>query len=155
MLLAPFDLTHADLVASWATTSADLDRWASLKSAPTPETFARWLDEPDVRARLLVEDQPLGYGELWLSEDEDEIELARLLVAPERRGSGLGQTLVDLLVEESRRLPISTAWVRVVPDNSAALRCYLAAGFSLASPQVEAEFNAPQPRPYRWLSLVL
>jgi hypothetical protein len=31
-----------------------------------------------------------GYGELWLDTDEDEVELARLIVPPDRRHQGLG-----------------------------------------------------------------
>ena len=155
MRLAPFIPAHGDLVAGWAATPLDLDRWSSLDRAPTAETFAGWLAEPGTHARLLIGDRPMAYGELWVSEEEDEVEFARLLVAPDCRSRGVGRTLVRLLVEGSRGLPISTAWVRVVPENVAALRCYTAAGFSHASIEVEAQLNAVQPRSYRWLSLTL
>ncbi len=36
----------------------------------------------------------VGYGELWLDAEENEVKLARLIVAPELRGRGLGQRLV-------------------------------------------------------------
>ena len=45
----------------------------------------------------------------------------------------------------------SAVWLRVLPDNAAALAAYRAAGFLTASPAQEREFNAGQPRPYRWL----
>jgi GNAT superfamily N-acetyltransferase len=151
MRLAPFDLMHADVVAGWAATPADLDRWASLREAPTAETFAAWMAEPGCSAFLLCADRPVAYGELWLSRPEDEVELARLLVAPDARGRGVGRALVSLLVEEARALSVSTAWVRVVPENEPALRCYAAAGFARAPADMEAAFNAAQPRTYRWL----
>lgn len=155
MRLVPFLPAHGPLVATWATTSVDLDQWASLDRAPTEETFATWLAEPGAHAHLLMDDVPLAYGELWVSEQVDEVELARLLVAPGLRNRGVGRTLVQLLVDASRAFPISTAWVRVVPANVAALRCYAAAGFSRVPPRVESQLNAIQPRPYRWLSLEL
>lgn len=155
MRLTPFLPVHGDLVASWAPTANDLSHWAGLEQAPTEETFARWQEDPDTHAFLLIDDNPLAYGELWVSEEDDEVEFARLLVSPAHRGRGVGRSLVRLLVEESRGFPVSTAWVRAVPENVAALRCYAAAGFTRASAAEEARFNALQPRRYQWLHLPL
>lgn len=155
MHLTQFTPSHSELVASWAPTPTDLSHWAALSEAPTDETFARWHAATGVHTRLLIEGAPVAYGELWVSEEEDEVELARLLVAPDCRTRGVGRALVRLLVEEARSFPVSTAWVRVVPENVAALRCYAAAGFTRASLAEEAEFNAAQPRAYRWLRLAL
>jgi ribosomal protein S18 acetylase RimI-like enzyme len=155
MKLAPFLPLHSDLVASWATTSSELSFWAALDQVPTPETFAGWHADPDVCPYLLVAERPIAYGEIWVAAEDDEVELARVLVDPAARNGGLGQALVRLLVARSRTLGVSTAWVRVVPENLAAIRCYTAAGFSPADPELEAMLNAPQPRSYRWLQQAL
>jgi GNAT superfamily N-acetyltransferase len=155
MRLTPFTPEHASLVAGWASTREDQDRWASLAEAATPATFETWHADTDTHPRLLIGEAPLAYGELWLSTEEDEVELGRLLVAPDGRGQGVGQALVKLLVAEAKGFQVSTAWVRFVPENEAAHRCYAAAGFSRASTEVESAFNAIQPRPYCWLSLPL
>ena len=42
-------------------------------------------------------------------------------------------------------------WLRVVPDNAAALRAYVAAGFVPAAADAERAFNVGQPVAYRWL----
>lgn len=151
MRLVPFDPAHANLVLSWARTPAELDAWASLGTAPGPGIFTTWLSDPDVHGRLLVADAPVAYGELWVSRAEDEVELAHLLVAPERRNRGVGRTLVEHLAAEAGRIPVSSVWVRVVPENTAAIRCYRGAGFEPVTPARESELNAPQPREYRWL----
>jgi GNAT superfamily N-acetyltransferase len=53
-----------------------------------------WWDVPDVEPWVTVEpdDQLIAYGELWTDEEEDEVELARLIVAPELRGRGLANS---------------------------------------------------------------
>jgi GNAT superfamily N-acetyltransferase len=151
MRLVPFDPSHAADVLSWAQTRVELASWASLEDPPAPAIFATWLGEPDVHGRLLVSDAVIAYGELWVCEEEHEVELARILVAPAHRNRGVGRTLVELLVGEAARFAVASAWVRVVPENSAAIRCYLAAGFASVSAQEEAALNAVQPREYRWL----
>jgi GNAT superfamily N-acetyltransferase len=148
--LAPFDPSHAALVLSWARTPVELSHWASLAGPPTPEIFSRWLADPDTRGRLLIADAPVAYGEVW--ESGDEIELAHILVAPAHRSRGVGRRFVQLLVAEACASRGSSAWVRVVPGNEAALRCYGGAGFERASDDRQAELNAGQPRVYVWLS---
>ena len=151
MRLHAFQTADVALVAGWATTPAERQAWAALDHAPTSQTFAEWHADPDVEAYLLSDGRPVAYGELWVSTTEDEVELGRLIVAPDQRRRGVGRTLVTRLVHEARGLGVSTAWVRVVPENVAALRCYQGAGFTRTSPERETAFNAPQPRAYCWL----
>lgn len=68
-------------------------------------------------------------GELWVDDDEQEVELARLIVAPAHRGQGVGRRIVTGLVEHAHRIH-PTAFLRVRPENEAARRCYAAAGFA-------------------------
>ncbi len=151
MRITEFDPCEADRVLSWAQTPTELDSWASLAEAPSAAIFQQWLEGPDSHGRLLINEHPIAYGELWVSEEEDEVEIGHLIVSPACRNTGIGREFVRLLVEESRRFSISSAWVRVVPDNEAALRCYAAAGFSAASADQQARFNSIQPRSYTWL----
>ena len=132
MQLIPFDQSHAALVLSWPRTPQELSYWAALSETPPLTIFGEWLADPDSYGWLLVSDVPVAYGELWVSEADDEVELAHILVSPHHRNQGVGRKLVRLLVEEAIRFGVSTAWVRVVPENQAAIRCYSAVGFALS-----------------------
>ncbi|HEX5995346.1 MAG TPA: GNAT family N-acetyltransferase, partial [Jiangellales bacterium] len=79
-----------------------------------------------------------------------EVELARLIVDPVRRGRGIGRTLVtELATVAAAQYP--DVFMRVHPENMAALRSYAAAGFGPVAPELAAEWNAPQPIAYTWL----
>ena len=88
---------------------------------------------------------------MWEDRDLDEAELARLVVAPASRGRGHGRALTRALADEAWRRGFAEVWLRVVPENAAARRAYLAAGFVRATPEQEAEFNTGQPRRYAWM----
>jgi len=68
---------------------------AALDHLPTLADLARWHAEPDVVpfALELDDGEVVGYGELWEDREEDEAELARLVVDPARRGRGHGRAL--------------------------------------------------------------
>jgi ribosomal protein S18 acetylase RimI-like enzyme len=97
----------------------------------------------------------LGYGELWVDDDEREVELARIIVRPERRGHGVGRLLVSRLLEKAVQTGHPAALVRVVPENGAALACYRAAGFAPVSGGERRRFNEEQPLEYVWLRRAL
>jgi RimJ/RimL family protein N-acetyltransferase len=150
--LEPFRPADAALVAGWVTSPEEASRWASMASLPDAATFARWHADPDVVPFVVREDgEPVAYGEIWLDADEDEAELARLLVAPDARGRGLGRCLARALADEAHGRGFADVWLRVVPDNEAALRAYAAAGFVRATVDQERAFDAGQPVAYRWL----
>lgn len=151
--LVPFQQAFADVVLGWVTSDDEARRWTSLPARPTSaEIFERWHAEPGVRPYLLVvESSVVGYGEIWEDPQEDEAELARLIVDPARRGRGVGRAIAAELTAEARRLGWSDIWLRVEPDNEPALRCYAAAGFVRASPDEEAAFNIGQPADYVWM----
>lgn len=148
--LVPFS-GAAVTVAAWVTSPEEAMRWSGVTTWPVPaELFATWHAEADTAPFLLVDDgEAVAYGELW--EDEAEIELARLLVDPSLRGRGVGRRLVAALVAEAHRRGFDEVWLRVVPENEPAIRCYAAAGFVRAPAAEEAEFNRPQPREYAWM----
>jgi len=141
----------ADSVAAWVVTPEEARRWAGVTTWPVPvEVFAAWHAEPGVVPFLLVEDeQPVAYGELW--DDGPDAELGRLLVDPGQRGRGVGRQLVEALVAEAHRRGFDEIWLRVLPENEQARRCYTAAGFVRASLAEETAFNTNQPREFVWM----
>ena len=153
MELRPFSPDGAGRVASWATTPREATLWCGHSDGLVPEEKVRaWATEDGVRPFGLFDPDLVAYGELWLDDDEQEVELARLIVDPARRGQGLGRTLVTELTRRARE-HYPQIFLRVHPDNAAALRCYAAAGFVPVDPVLQAEWNAPQPVSYVWLTL--
>ena len=150
MELRPYEDGDAAVVAGWAGTPEDCWRWCSRRSV-TAADVAGWAAQPDVRAYGLVDGGELvAYGELWVDDHESEVELARLVVAPDRRGRGVGRRLVGALVGEALRHH-PAVFMRVHPDNAAALRSYTGAGFVPVEPAQAAEWNEGQPTAYVWL----
>lgn len=119
--------------------------------AVSATTVLEWSTQDGVHAfGLYQDDQVVAYGEAWVDDEEHEVELARLIVDPARRGRGIGRTLVaDLTAWAATRY--SDIFMRVHPENVAALRCYAAAGFEPVAPELAAEWNKPQPIAYAWL----
>ena len=151
--LRPFDAACASLVSAWIRTPEEVEAWASITdSAVTPKLLASWHAADDVHPFLLYEnDVPVGYGELWSDDDAREVELARLVVAPDERGRGLGGELATMLCAEARRRFLYDVWLRVVPENTVAIAAYARAGFVRASAVDEEAFNGDQPRAYVWM----
>jgi ribosomal protein S18 acetylase RimI-like enzyme len=151
MRLIPFQPAAAATVAGWARSADEASRWCAQAEYPFPPDAVRaWQDQDDVTGYLLVDDddRPVAYGEVWSDEEEAEAELARLIVDPDRRGMGIGHTLVTELV---RRAGYNDIFMRVVPTNDQALACYRGAGFVDVDETLAAQWNAPQPISYTWL----
>jgi ribosomal protein S18 acetylase RimI-like enzyme len=144
----------AAVVAGWSRSADEARRWCSVVEHPfPPERVRGWWTDDAVRPWVLVEEpeaEPVGYGELWLDEEEDEVELARLIVAPARRRSGLGRALVAQLVAAASATGLSGCLLRVAPDNAPAIALYRAAGFAEVDPERTAGWNQGQPTGYVW-----
>jgi ribosomal protein S18 acetylase RimI-like enzyme len=135
-----FDRRSAAVVAGWAGTSAESMMWCSLSDV-TPDVVDGWSRRPDVEAFVLCEDRHvIAY-----------VELAHLIVDPERRGEGLGGELIAGLVAQARRHYPLVA-LRVHSSNEIAIRCYLRAGFERASQADTAVWNIGQPVDYVWMT---
>jgi ribosomal-protein-alanine N-acetyltransferase len=150
--LIPFTADRAGLVAGWSRSADEADMWCSRAEHPFPaEVVAGWAAQPDIAAYLLTDGgTPVGYGEVWSDDEEDEAELARLIVDPAARGRGVGRALTAALADVAG---YDDVFMRVRPDNAVALAAYKRAGFRDVAPELQAEWNAPQPRPYAWLQL--
>jgi len=150
--LEPFDPALAALVSTWARTPAEAHAWCAHDDVPVPpELVAGWCTKPDVTAYGLRDGTDLvGYGELWVDDEESEVELAHLIVIPQRRGQGVGRHLARSLAEHARVVH-PTVLLRVHPDNEAAARSYAAAGFRRVSADEVAAWNERQPVAYLWM----
>jgi len=79
---------------------------------------------------IVAESEPVGAIALYgLSDDGNEAEWGRLVVAPERRGRGYGRRALELLIEHARRMGIRRLRCEVLEGNAAAESIYRDAGF--------------------------
>lgn len=147
---------HAAAIAAWSTSAAEADVWASRAEHPFPSAaITGWWDDDDVSPWVLLDPDGhlVAYGEIWDDEEEDEVELARLIVDPGRRREGIGRRLVDALVTRMRAGGRAACFLRVAPSNTAALALYRASGFVDVAAASAAEWNRGQPVTYVWLTL--
>lgn len=151
-VLHPFRPRDAPLVAGWVTSAGVAANWAGTAWPVAAAVFERWHADPEIRAFVLNEAaEPVAYGEVWVDAAEQEVELGRLLVAPSRRGQGVGRRLVRLLLEQAALSGFGVAFVRVVPENDVALRCYRHSGFEAVAPDEQQRHNQGQPVAYVWM----
>ncbi len=153
-VLRPFPAGSAEVVSGWASTREEVIMWCGHPAAPVPAIqISAWASEDGVEPFGLYRDGRLvAYGELWVDDDEAEVELARLIVDPGERGQGLGRHLVTALAALARsRYP--QVFLRVHPDNVIARRCYAGTGFEPVAPHLATQWNSSQPVQYVWLCL--
>jgi RimJ/RimL family protein N-acetyltransferase len=156
--LREFRGSDAREVARWSGSPDEVRRWAGSDPGWPVDVavFGRWHADPDVGPYVICDgEEPIGYGEVWVDEPEREVELARIIVSPNQRGRGVGRRLVRLLLERAALAGLPDAYVRVVPENAAAIGCYLGAGFSPVSEPEREEFNRGQPVGYVWMHRLL
>jgi [ribosomal protein S18]-alanine N-acetyltransferase len=152
--LRPFDSAYTALVAGWASTAQEVSLLTGRDEYPFPaDVLTSWRAiADDIQAYLYFDGEtPVAYGELWLDDEEDEVELARLIVDPDLRGKGIGTDFVRALLEPAVGTGYADIFLRVRPDNTRALRTYLRAGFEPVADELAAEWNRPQPIDYAWL----
>ena len=129
------------------------------RRACRPTSSPGWSQADDVEAYLFADADggpPDAYGELWLDDEEGEVELARLLVAPERRGRGVGPGARRAPSSSARGRPIPElpdVILRVRPENEQAIRAYAAAGFVAVPADEQATWNEGQRFAYHWMVL--
>jgi ribosomal protein S18 acetylase RimI-like enzyme len=119
-----------------------------------PEGVLEWWASADVVPWVLEDDgEPVGYGELWLDAEEDEVEIARLIVPETLRGRGYGGRLTDALIAEAGKTGLTTTMLRTTDDNTVAIACYAARGFVRLSMEEEKAWNEGQRRDWLWMVL--
>ncbi len=138
--LRQFDPLYASLMAGWVKEPEELRLLAPATEAPLTASkviswhkkgvhpFLGWLDEGDL---------PVGYGEInAMPYTDGQMWLGHILVAPSHRHLGLGQRLVQGLLEIA--FDEFAAWsvcLIVFPDNRVAIRCYEAVGMTEVGPE--------------------
>ena len=132
--LTAFVATNAELVASWIHDDREA-YWFAPKTVPpiTPHDIRAW-NIPQHEPLQLVGGNstfPLAYGELnILNLENSHYWLGHLIVAPERRGCGLGYELTRLLLKRAfSHHGAHQVSLVVFPENKQAIACYRAAGF--------------------------
>jgi len=141
-------------VAGWAVDAKEVALLSGRVAYPFPEELkASWRKtDSDIHSYLLFDgDRPVGYGEVWLDDEEDEVELARVIVDPDLRGRGIGRQLVQALLVPALEAGYSEVFLRVRPENEPAIRAYRGSGFVDVPAALMDEWNDGQPVAYRWM----
>ncbi|MFD9411355.1 GNAT family N-acetyltransferase [Streptomyces sp. NPDC059989] len=127
--LRPFHPTHdAPLLRTWVTSHAELMTWAGPSfSWPLDEAqLTAYAAEPGRHTWTAVTPagDPVGHASIAGTR------LGRVLIAPEARGRGLGETLVSLTVSRAfGELNLPQLGLGVWAHNTAAIRLYEKLGF--------------------------
>ena len=134
-------------------TADDVSTIAGWHPIETSEVLGWWEDdEAEPWVMTAADGELVAYGELWLDPEEDEVELARLIVAPELRGRGYGGRLTRELTAKAATTGLSLTMLRVEPDNAVAIGCYLANGFVHLGAEESAVWNEGQRRAWTWMT---
>ncbi|MET9318147.1 GNAT family N-acetyltransferase [Kribbella sp. NPDC003505] len=152
--LRGFDDGYGVQVAGWALDEKEVALLSGRVVYPFPDELLAswWTVDSDIHSYLLFDgERPVGYGEVWLDDEEDEVELARIIVDPEVRGRGVGGKLVRALLGPALDAGYSEVFLRVRPENAAAIRAYHGSGFVDVPAALMQEWNDGQPVPYRWM----
>ncbi|MEA3251245.1 MAG: GNAT family protein [Pseudomonadota bacterium] len=130
--LRPARVDDLGTVLGWLSDAHACRRWAgpNVSFPATPD--GAWLEmaaSPDNAFALVADANLVGFGQL-LARDYRVVHMARLIVAPGRRGQGLGRRLCQALIATAcddfaaRRLTLN-----VYADNHAAQALYRSLGF--------------------------
>lgn len=134
MRLRPAELDDLPIVATWLRSPADCELWAGHRvthpvNVATLHESIEWSGSSSFTA--LATDAVVAFGQL-VPKPEGRLHLARVIVAPERRGDGLGRLLVTHLLDAATALTPARLSLNVARDNAPALRLYRSLGFAEA-----------------------
>lgn len=129
-------------IAAWIDDAQACLRWAG-PLVSYPFSFPRFPMQLAVQggasyALVSSDDELIGFGQHWV-QSPASVHLGRLIVAPGRRGQGLGRWLCERLGEVAvEATGAAYLTLRVFRDNEAAVRVYRSLGYE----PVEAESDA-------------
>ncbi len=129
--------TEADIdrLMSWFPTEWSVDLWGGLnfRYPFTPGSFHEDVHGREMNTYSLVDGsgEMLAFGQFY--ERHGRINLARLVVSPDRRRQGIGKQLVNRLMEQGRKdIRRQEYSLYVYKDNHPATACYMSLGFEEA-----------------------
>lgn len=127
-----------ELMRSWAPTPEDVFLFSgSEKNWPLSDRLLEsWASSISRRAWTCVieaESAAIGHIEV-VTVGPGHGQLARVLLAPERRGSGLGRAMVSAAIDDAVRSGMRTLDLNVIDGNQAALATYRGLGFTSLGP---------------------
>jgi|GEM_PF-1324165 len=121
-------------IAAWITTPRECELWAGprLPFPPDLDLLPADIDLFNADSVAMVEDGRLtGFGQV-IYMDIHRAHLARIIVAPDRRGCGYGRELVRELLRRAQRHGYALVSLYVDRDNRRALSLYAGFGFRQA-----------------------
>jgi RimJ/RimL family protein N-acetyltransferase len=134
--LAKFDRSCYDTLISWVDSAETLMQFAgpAFSFPLTTDQLDKSLSDPKRFAFQVIDpsdDSKIGHAEIYLA--ADSAYLGRILIAdPQRRGQGLGQQIVSMLLDFAfRELHQTKAQLNVFEWNTIAIRCYEKVGFQI------------------------
>ncbi|WP_417068683.1 GNAT family N-acetyltransferase [Niveibacterium terrae] len=139
--IRPATIADFQTILSWITSAETLKLWGgpSLSFPPAIDRSWREIEAGPENAFVLVDQQGLvvGFGQTLLREP-DAVHLGRIIVAPTRRGQGVGRHLCKALLQLAlERQHPSRITLNVYRENASALSLYTALGFVLSTEDPE------------------
>lgn len=140
MYLVNTQLGHLDTLKSWFTDLSATRQWGGPGiQYPFDDTvFLKDIQWQKMPSYSFVDKQQrlLGFGQYY--NKYGRCHLARLAIAPQQRGQGLGQRFISALINAGLAdLKVKHSSLYVLNDNLQAIRCYRALGFEPAQPPPE------------------
>lgn len=127
-------------IQSWIKTSEECRLWAGPKiSFPLEmETFFHEIDLKNQMTFSFFEDDIIGFAQLLNSPTPDTLHLARIIIAPHKRGRGTGYSLLCRLLQEAGK-KAGIATLNVYKKNTKALNLYTSLGFKIVDDKSSLE----------------
>ena len=129
----PARLDDAEAVAALAPSDEDVRQAAPQERAPLDaQVIGHWLAQRRSGFVLELDRRLVGYAELNPDQSLDRVYwIGHVMILPGARGAGLGRTLVGALLRHGmEKLGAKEIRISAFDDNPAALKSYLACGFS-------------------------
>lgn len=140
--------THLRELMGWFSDELSTSVWGgpSFRYPFTEETFKQYARWDELATYTLIEESGamIAFGQIYIR--AGRAHLARLAVAPSRRGQGIGERLITALIAKGARLfpACSENSLYVMRANERAVRCYKKMGFIEAPPPAEDTLPADQ-----------
>jgi GNAT superfamily N-acetyltransferase len=153
LAIGDFRPEHGETVVGWVRSATESLTWSSVPFLRLDTGILDgWHAQPGIVPCVgLLDGKLCAYGQVLEDHSEDEAEVARVIVAPERREQGVGQAFVGLLAGEARRRGFTSIYARAVRGDRVTFACYEAAGFVRMTWAEEASLNVDQDQEYVWL----